>query len=348
MGKRKRHKPGEVVGGPPPQSSSGQGIRIWKPVVRQQIASSVAKKMQEQGIAIPKDAEIVTPGQISGSHVPIDESLSRWVGLYPEMPPVVQARMKMRDGKKTWVCLGTAPDSCGLAPWNEPGISEWIGLNDAHHLEFMHMDKITRWCQVHQKGRYMRTNPRYDIDHWKWLQEKHHFPIYMQRHDPEVPSSVPIPLREFSEKFLAGRYARGSEYMRVLEMGSTFSYIIPMAIMEGAQRIEFYGVELAQEVEYVEQRPSTEFWMGIAGAHGVEIYVPQITRVLKAHFYGYGYPGPDETWPEAWRKMEDNVGDWPDFPDANDEIKKTLLMPGNWGKAAEEWQKEHVQPAAVK
>ena len=66
--------------------------------------------------------------------IPPDVSLARWRGMTPESPMDVQARILMRKGKRTWVCMGTSPDSCGLAPWNEEGIEEWVGLNDAHQL----------------------------------------------------------------------------------------------------------------------------------------------------------------------------------------------------------------------
>ena len=346
MSKRHRNKKPELVGGPKPESSSAtkRGISIWVSEPKQEIASSVAKQMQAQGIPLPSNAVVVTKGAIPGSMIPPDVSLARWRGMTPESPMDVQARILMRKGKRTWVCMGTSPDSCGLAPWNEEGIEEWVGLNDAHQLAFMRMDKITRWCQVHQKWRYTRHNPRYDIDHWGWLKKEHPFPIYMQRHDPEVPSSVPIPLREFCEKFIAGKFSRGVAYQRILEMGSTFSYVIPMAIMAGAQRIEFYGVELAQEVEYIEQRPSTEFWMGVAGAHGVEIHVPRVTRVLKANFYGYDHPKPETE--EQRKLLENNVADWPDFPDMNDELRERVIFPANWPKAAEAWHGENAQPAS--
>lgn len=328
-----------------PESSSQRGIKIWRAEPRQQIASSVARQMQSQGIPIPPNADIVTKGSISGSMIPPDVSLARWRGLKPETPMEAQARILMREGKRTWVCMGTSPDSCGLAPWNDDGIEQWIGLNDAHQLSFMHMDKITRWYQIHQKGRYMRQNPRYDIDHWAWLQKKQPFPIYMQRHDPEVPSSVAVPLEEISKRFFSGRFTRGIAYQRILEMGSTFSYVIPMAIMEGAQRVEFYGVELAQEVEYMEQRPSTEFWMGIASANGVEIHVPRVTKVLKAHFYGYDHPKPEENWNKDWRKMENNVPPFEDYPDMNADLMKKVFFPGAWPKAAEEWHGNFVPSA---
>src|SRR3990167_2068595 len=109
MGKRNkphREKPKEE------RPSSANSIKVWRPDHRTQIASSVARQMQAQGVPLPPNADIVQKGVIPGSMVPADVSLSRWRGLYPEHPAAVQARMKMREGKKTWVCMGTSPDSC--------------------------------------------------------------------------------------------------------------------------------------------------------------------------------------------------------------------------------------------
>jgi hypothetical protein len=130
-----------------------------------------------------------------------------WEGLPPESPRVQAARQSQRwtkDGrhKKTLVVMGTSPDSCGLAPWDEEGVDEFWALNDAHNLSFMRMDKVTRWFQLHQPWRYRRPSPRYGLDHWEWLKQEHNFPIYMQRVDEEVPNSVKFPLYDLAKEFL--------------------------------------------------------------------------------------------------------------------------------------------------
>jgi hypothetical protein len=266
-----------------------------------------------------------------------------WKNLPPEDPSVISARVRQREGKTTVVVLGTSPDSCGLAPWNEPGIDEFWALNDAHHLPFMQLDKITAWFQLHQPWRYRRPTPRYGAKHWEWLKEEHNFPIYMQRVDEEVPNSVKFPLYEIAKEFLwsdeMGEWllGRGVGYQRKY-FSCSFSFMAGLAYLYWKQgkwgdkplRIECYGMELAQKQEYMMQRPNTEFWMGLGAGLGVQIYVPEITRVLKGVFYAYRYPSIQDTlaeiaqqkkekkWDERnWEPNgteidEDNVGEWPE------------------------------------
>lgn len=267
-----------------------------------------------------------------------ESSLILWANLPPESPRVQAARTAQRwnkDGtkKKTLVVMGTSPDSCGLAPWDEEGIDEFWALNDAHNLSFMRMDRITKWFQLHQPWRYRRPAPRYEIDHWEWLKLEHPFPIYMQRVDPEVPSSVKYPIYELSREFLYNEdfgqwmIGRGIGWQRKY-FSCSFSFIAAMALHEGFQRIELYGVELAQKQEYIMQRPNTEFWLGLCIGRGVQVYVPDVTRVLKGVFYAYRYPSLNDVRQEIahakknnkkvkWEPTddmvdEDNVGEWPE------------------------------------
>jgi hypothetical protein len=267
-----------------------------------------------------------------------ENPLTLWTNLPPENPRIQASRMAQRwtaDGrhKKTLVVMGTSPDSCGLAPWDEEGIDEFWALNDAHNLSFMRMDKINRWFQLHQPWRYRRPTARYGIPHWEWLQQKHPFPIYMQREDADVPSSVKFPLYDLAKEFLfsedQGQWllGRGAGWQRKY-FSCSFSFIAALALHEKFERIELYGVELAQKQEYIMQRPNTEFWLGLCAGRGVQLYVPQITRVLQGTFYAYRYPGIRDVRAEIaqakkegkeikWEPPddivdEDNVGDWGD------------------------------------
>ena len=264
-----------------------------------------------------------------------------WNNLPPEDPSTISARIRQREGKTTIVVIGTSPDTCGLVPWNEPGIDEIWALNDAHHLPFIHMDKITGWFQLHQPWRYRRPTPRFGAKHWEWLKEEHNFPIYMQRVDEEVPNSVKYPIYEIAKMFLwseeLGEWllGRGPGYNRKY-FSCSFAFIAGLAYYywktgkwgDKPLRLEIYGAELAQKQEYIEQRPNTEFWAGLGIGLGVQLYVPQISRILKGMFYAYRYPSIQDqkreiaekkangTWDERnWEPTddlydEDNVGEW--------------------------------------
>ena len=266
----------------------------------------------------------------------------QWDNLPPEGPVAIEARIAQRrkpDGtfKKTVVLVGTHPATAGLTPWSEPGIDEIWALNDCHELPFMHMESVTGWYQMHQPWRFLRVKPgknwgnRVVMDHAGWLQKEHNFPIWMQRKYEMVPNSETYPLREVCEEFLKGKLGRGGGYMRKY-FTTTFSFCIPLAIMRGAERIEIYGCELSQEIEYTMQRPNTEFWCGVAVGRGVTVYVPQNCRILTGneptpalmpfpHLYGYRWPDVSyhlragDATVAADAVMEDNVGDWGEYGD---------------------------------
>ena len=265
-----------------------------------------------------------------------------WQNLPPEDPATVSARIQQREGKTTIVVIGTSPDSCGLVPWYEE-VDEIWALNDCHHLPFMQMEKVTAWFQLHQPWRYRRPTPRYGADHWDFLKEKHDFPIYMQRVDEEVPSSVEFPLYEIAKEFLWSEdmsewlLGRGHGYQRKY-FSCSFSYMAGLAYLKWKRgdwgdkplRIEMYGCELAQQKEYIMQRPNTEFWVGLGVGLGVQFYVPAITRIMQGVFYAYRYPSvqdlrneieqqkangkwDDRNWePPEGIEEEDNVGEWPE------------------------------------
>lgn len=258
-----------------------------------------------------------------------------WAGLPPEAPEIVREREKQRKGKKTLVMVGTSPDSCGYTPWFEEGIDDFWGLNDAHVLPMMQMDRITGWFQLHHRWRWSRKTARRGAAHFDWLKEKRGYPIWMQRKYPDVPDSVSYPLKEVAREFLFSKkwneplLGRGPGWQKKY-FPCSFAYMLPLAYMEGYERVEMYGVELAQQVEYTMQRPGTEFWIGALIARGIQVYMPARQRIVGGTFYGYRYPGirdavleyneaikkgKDPGWkpdPETM-KDEDNVGDWSDF-----------------------------------
>jgi len=100
---------------------------------------------------------------------------------------------------------------------------------------------------------------------------------------------------------------------------------------------------LAQRQEYIMQRPNTEFWLGLCAGRGVQLYVPQITRILQGVFYAYRYPGLNDVRaeiaaskknnkPVKWEPTddlfdEDNVGEWEE-PESDFIITPAMLEPG--------------------
>jgi hypothetical protein len=69
---------------------------------------------------------------------------------------------------------------------------------------------------------------------------------------------------------------------------NTISYMIALAIYEEFEVIEIYGVDMAVGTEYNEQRPSCEYYIGIAKGRGIDIKLPAACDLMKArHIYGF-------------------------------------------------------------
>jgi hypothetical protein len=73
--------------------------------------------------------------------------------------------------------------------------------------------------------------------------------------------------------------------------GSTVDYALALAIYRGYETINLYGVNLANPGEYAYQKPSAEFWIGMAMGRGIKVAIHgQYSSLLKTRdskLYGY-------------------------------------------------------------
>lgn len=198
----------------------------------------------------------------------------------PEAPPEAA-----KPEKK--VAIVGCSDTKTLAPLNDPSWEIWA-MNNA----FAHVTKRDVWFEVHpikyENGIYYRRQlVRRGV--FTWSQEfrgatvnqymqmlaELDIPVYMQRHWECIPKSVPYPLQEIVQKF--GTYFTNS-----------VSYMIALAILQGATHIGCWGVDMATGSEYGHQRPSCEFFLGIAAGLGIIITIPPEADLLKTRFlYGF-------------------------------------------------------------
>lgn len=160
--------------------------------------------------------------------------------------------------------------------FGKPGWEFW-GINTLHKVFPELMAKAgeipIRWFQIHSKDRFLMQ--KRDEDHWKWLQAQTKFPIYTIEAFPEVPMSVPYPKDEIIAEF--GDYFTNS-----------VSWMLALAIYERPKEIHLYGVEMALSDEYMYQRPSVEYYIGLARGLGIKVFLPDRCDLLKSTtLYGY-------------------------------------------------------------
>lgn len=193
-----------------------------------------------------------------------------------------------QEGKKV-ALLGFA-ESYKLAPFDDPTVEIW-GLNELHK----YVTRWDRWFEVHD-GDTLGISKR-DLSegeekrHLEWLSKDYgpNRPIYMQPQfcGGRFPNAVPWPLDEMSRFFKRGRY-----------FTSSIAMMLGTAIRDGYTWIGLFGIDLASDIEYQDQRPCAEYYVGVAdgiqlaaemhGFPGVEVYIAPTSAMCKAgHVYAF-------------------------------------------------------------
>lgn len=156
------------------------------------------------------------------------------------------------------------------APFYDDDIEIWI-LNDMYDL----VPRYNRLFEMHDinfvKKYFTRTTNTFHYDNLVNIDKT----VYMQDRQEEIKNSIKYPLEEM--KSLYGEYFTNS-----------ISYMLALAIEEGFDEIQLYGVDMAVNSEYKEQRPSCEYFIGIAKGKGINVVISQKSDLLKSN-YLYGY-----------------------------------------------------------
>lgn len=173
--------------------------------------------------------------------------------------------------------VGRAPSSQKDAPFTDESYEIWT-LNTAAQL-----NEIPRWdrqFEIHDVARIVKHSQE---GYPEWLAEvAKEKPVYVQQaiKDTLVPDGIAYPIEEVVARF--GNYFNNS-----------ISYMIALAILEDAQEISLYGVDMAQydiglKSEYAHQRPSCEYILGIAAGMGIKVHVADKCDLLKCRsLYGF-------------------------------------------------------------
>ena len=104
-------------------------------------------------------------------------------------------------------------------------------------------------------------------------------PVFIQEARADVPHSIAFPFDEIAKKF--NLFPDRTE----ANMSNSISWMIAMAIVEGYEEIHIYGVNMSHHTEYGTQKPSCEYYMGLAKGMGITIYVPPESDLMKSYFY---------------------------------------------------------------
>jgi hypothetical protein len=170
-------------------------------------------------------------------------------------------------------------DTRRQAPFDDDSFEFW-GINALHRAPDMPNPKWDRWFQLHDVAKEHSEEGDRD-EHLEWLRNCG-VPVYVRAQDVglwDLPNEEPFPLHEVIRPF--PRY-----------FNNTISYLIALAIVMGFKEIHVYGVDMATDslmnAEYSHQRPSCEFFLGVAMGMGIRVEIPSGSDLLKTtHLYGF-------------------------------------------------------------
>ncbi len=221
--------------------------------------------------------------------------------------PAAEVKPPVETPKRKKIAIVGCSDTKALAPYDDPTWDIWA-MNNA----FVHTKRFSKWFEIHpikyENGKFWRRQlVRPGIFKWAdnfrgqpmqdYMQSLANLdvPVYMQQHWDIIPKSIAYPIKEVTQKF--GTYFTNS-----------VSYMIVLAIVEiaenpGKGEMGCWGVDMATSTEYGPQRPSCEFFLGVAAGMGIPITVPPQADLLKTRFL-YGFEEAEQT---AWDAKVDNM-----------------------------------------
>jgi len=197
--------------------------------------------------------------------------------------------------------IGKAPSSVFLGPYSDLSWEIWI-LNTLGKNK-----EVPRWDRQFELHDLELTKEPAHGDYYQWLAAQE-MPVFLRDDPPaEFKCGVRFPLGAVLDHFkgmAGGRYLTNSVSME-----------LALAIYEHdvgdvkVSDIGMWGVDMAQHglaaggnngpfsSEYARQRPSVEYWVGVAEGKGIKFTIPDTSDICKAAcIYGYQHDA-------HWKKL---------------------------------------------
>lgn len=165
-------------------------------------------------------------------------------------------------------------DSRDEAPYSDPSWEIW-GVNDV----YAHVPRVDRSFELHDTSQLVnegRRNPQYEA----WLREGK-IPVYSFNPKPQYPSQIAFPIDQVTAAF-------GDYFTNSIAWMTALALLVLCEQKDGQIRarpgveLGLWGVDMAHETEYGAQRPSCEYYIGLARALGISVFIPPTSDLLKA------------------------------------------------------------------
>lgn len=189
-----------------------------------------------------------------------------------EVPPADKAspepeKKEAPKKRRKIAVLGSAVSSVALAPFRDRDWEIW-GCSPANR----ELPRVDIWFELHNP----EVKKREGLTEWlQWLAKQ---PIvYMQRGpSPEFPNAREYPLSEMVKEH--GRYWWTSQ----------IAYMLAAAIEQEPEAIGIYGVDMAANSEYNQQRLACQYFIMEAARRGIQVIIPPESDLIEPPpMYGY-------------------------------------------------------------
>lgn len=201
-----------------------------------------------------------------------------------QRPKVDVETARKNASKRGWlkgnkVCIVGFTGHKDEAPWDDPEFDIRLCNNLWRHVDNRVPDRL---YDPHPISEIRKGDP----EHLKFLAENGMVPCYVVEQQPDWPTSITLPRSEINE---CEDFQPFGHYVT-----NTISWMIAHALYEGPPReLWVVGVDMATGSEYASQRPSCEFWLGLAHQMCDKVYIPQTSDLLKAAVQ-YGFESDSE------------------------------------------------------
>lgn len=191
--------------------------------------------------------------------------------------------------RKKVAILGTVPHKM-KAPFSDGECEIWA---IAHACLGEPLPRCDRIIEIHKWDEVVKWNSPQ-----AWAMHPH-AKLFIQEKRDDTPRGIPFPFDELDEKYQIFDDRKESN------MTNSISWMIAMAIEEGFEDIHIYGVNMSHFTEYGTQKPSCEYYLGLAKGMGKKIHVPAESDLMRSNFL---YGKDEEKQSKEMVKHHDRLG----------------------------------------
>jgi hypothetical protein len=141
------------------------------------------------------------------------------------------------------------------APWDDPEWEKWGLAWDGN------WPKFSRTFEMHDDFSDGQAHGYVDA-------LAHRTRLYMQEQYPQVPGCTRYPFEAVAQSV--------SDYWV-----SSISYVLSLAIHEGAEEIGLWGVDMDPGSDYFYQKANCEYLIGLARGRGIKVHIPDSSPLCK-------------------------------------------------------------------